>query len=75
MSFLDFDTRQNMQNQNETIWMHYREDVSVPLSKNYFYKKKKLSLLLIITATFTATEILNCVIVALVLFSKIIFSE
>ena len=38
ISFLVCDTRQNMQDQNETTWMHYQEDVSVLLSKNYFYK-------------------------------------
>ena len=33
-----------MQDQNETTWMHYQEDVSVPVSKNYFYKKKETQL-------------------------------
>ena len=34
------DTRQNTQNQKESALMHYNEDLSVPVSNNYFYNKE-----------------------------------
>ena len=40
ISLLDLNTRKNMQNQDETVLMHYKKGVSVPVSKNIFYDKK-----------------------------------
>ena len=37
ISLLDLDTMQNMHNQNEAVLEHYKEGVSVLVSKNHFY--------------------------------------
>ena len=40
ISLLDLGTSQNINNQNEIILIHYKEDVSMRVSKNHFYHKE-----------------------------------
>ena len=40
ISLLDLDTRQNINNLKEVVLVHYKEGVSVTLSKNQFYDKE-----------------------------------
>ena len=39
-SLLDLDNKQNMQNLNEVVLVHYTEGVSVSVCKNHFYDKE-----------------------------------
>lgn len=40
ISLLDLNARQDMHNQNDSVLVHYKEGVSVPVSKNHFYDKE-----------------------------------
>ena len=43
ISLLDLDTMQNMDNQNDAVLEHYKEGVSVLVSKNHFYDREILA--------------------------------